>query len=200
MTDYYVGLISGTSTDGIDAVLATIAEDRKVQIDNACSVAYPAPVRRAVEELARTSRTQPIDLQRAGELNVQLGELFAAAAQSAISGTNPDRISGSSTNHARTIPPGSARSTVATAAMRVVTAPPSASTTTTLASVTSVPMPAGSDATSVFGSAPMRGKLGRWPIQLNTAGVAIATSMSRQRERSYVSTAEAKSKTSPAIG
>ncbi len=92
MTDYYVGLISGTSTDGIDAVLATIAEDRKVQIDNACSVAYPAPVRCAVEELARTSRTQPIDLQRAGELNVQLGELFAAAAQSAMSGTNPDRV------------------------------------------------------------------------------------------------------------
>ena len=92
MTDYYVGLISGTSTDGIDAVLADIAEDGKIQIDNACSVAYPAPVRRAVEKLARTSRTQPIDLQRAGELDVQLGELFAAAAQSVMPETNPGRV------------------------------------------------------------------------------------------------------------
>jgi len=92
VTDYYVGLISGTSTDGIDAVLARIADDGKFHIDNACSVPYAARVRRAVEELARTSPTQPVALQRVGELNIQLGELFAGAAHSVMSGMNPNRV------------------------------------------------------------------------------------------------------------
>jgi anhydro-N-acetylmuramic acid kinase len=49
MTEYFVGLMSGTSMDGIDAVLVSFG-DAAVEIHATHSQPYPAPLRDALIE------------------------------------------------------------------------------------------------------------------------------------------------------
>lgn len=91
MTDLYVGLMSGTSMDGIDAVVVSFDES-KVQIHAAHTRPYPQELRNSLFAAIR----QPLDveLDPSGELHRQVGECFRDAALTVIkdSGVNKGRI------------------------------------------------------------------------------------------------------------
>lgn len=80
-----IGLMSGTSVDGIDGVLVALespsaaAESAlRVAIESTVHVDFPAEVRAGVEELI--ARPAAADLDAIGRLHTQLGGLYAAAA------------------------------------------------------------------------------------------------------------------------
>lgn len=85
----YVGLMSGTSMDAIDAALVEIGADIKLLATE--SIPIPAPLQTRLREIARPGLC---DLDRLGELDAELGELFAAAALAAIraAGVSADRV------------------------------------------------------------------------------------------------------------
>jgi len=75
-----VGLISGTSMDGVDAALVEIcgsAERPRVRLLAALTVPYARPVRQRLQRLAAGESTTSGEI---GQLNFLLGELFAEAA------------------------------------------------------------------------------------------------------------------------
>ncbi|NBD26632.1 anhydro-N-acetylmuramic acid kinase [Paenibacillus glycinis] len=82
---YAVGLMSGTSVDGIDAAVIRIAggeSDRSAaQLVAFANTAYPPAVREAIFELFDPARAT---IDRVGRMNVRLGELYAEAALSVI--------------------------------------------------------------------------------------------------------------------
>ncbi|MDH3689810.1 MAG: anhydro-N-acetylmuramic acid kinase [Gammaproteobacteria bacterium] len=82
MTEYYVGLMSGTSADGIDAVLVAIDDKGSTQLIASLHQAYPSEVRNEIDLLRRSENDK---LDRAATLDVVLGKLFASAANSVIS-------------------------------------------------------------------------------------------------------------------
>ncbi|MCC3373279.1 anhydro-N-acetylmuramic acid kinase [Cohnella sp. REN36] len=93
---YAIGLMSGTSVDGIDAALVDIREGtpdgrpqvRLVAFEN---TPYPAEAR---EEIFALFEPGQATVDRLGRLNVWLGELYAAAALSVVktAGLRPDEI------------------------------------------------------------------------------------------------------------
>ncbi|MGH8117899.1 MAG: anhydro-N-acetylmuramic acid kinase [Rhodanobacteraceae bacterium] len=72
----YLGLISGTSADGIDVVLACFAP--RLQIVAARTFTYPEGLRERILALARHDAT--VALTELGRLDVEIGEGFADAA------------------------------------------------------------------------------------------------------------------------
>jgi anhydro-N-acetylmuramic acid kinase len=72
----YLGLISGTSADGIDAALVRFAP--KLDVIAARTFAYPDDLRRRIVALARSDAM--ITLDALGRLDVEIGGCFAAAA------------------------------------------------------------------------------------------------------------------------
>jgi anhydro-N-acetylmuramic acid kinase len=76
-----IGLVSGTSADGIDAALVTIREAEgerlQVQLDHSLTVPYPEPVR----DLLFEAFDDRVSVSRLCILNALLGELFAEAAR-----------------------------------------------------------------------------------------------------------------------
>jgi anhydro-N-acetylmuramic acid kinase len=81
--NYYIGLMSGTSADAIDVVLVNLSEN--IQLVAHHSEPLSAPLRKEIHQLA-TPGDHEID--RAGELDRQLGELFAEAVNSLLSKTD----------------------------------------------------------------------------------------------------------------
>ncbi|MDX1599201.1 MAG: anhydro-N-acetylmuramic acid kinase [Marinobacter sp.] len=75
----WLGLMSGTSMDGIDAVLVSFLADR-IQIHATHSIAYPEDIRQRLIQLSQNHGT-PDEL---GELDHIVGSLFAEAATLAI--------------------------------------------------------------------------------------------------------------------
>jgi len=75
-----IGLISGTSADGIDAVLASFADgsDAAPEIMAATTVAYPQSIRASLQPLLDSG--QVASLAALGELDSAIGDCFAAAA------------------------------------------------------------------------------------------------------------------------
>ena len=71
MPDDYIGLISGTSMDGIDAVLATIADDA-FELRETHVHAYPAELRDALRSL--NMKPDACGLDRLGALDRWVGE------------------------------------------------------------------------------------------------------------------------------
>lgn len=73
---YFIGLMSGTSMDGIDAVLVSFEEDARMRVLGHHSITHPVPLKRRVEALA-SNQGCPSEL---GEIDALLGESFAQCA------------------------------------------------------------------------------------------------------------------------
>ena len=81
MSGLFIGLISGTSADGIDAVLMEFAPAPRITATHFSP--YPDPVRERVLKLS-TGRYAGDPMDEFGGLDVELGELFAAAAMALL--------------------------------------------------------------------------------------------------------------------
>ena len=77
MTEYYVGLMSGTSMDGIDAALVSFGEN-SVRLEATHSHAYPDDLRAALLAEIRKPLSEPID--PGSKLHNAVGLCFADAA------------------------------------------------------------------------------------------------------------------------
>jgi anhydro-N-acetylmuramic acid kinase len=88
MSDYYVGLMSGTSMDGIDAVVVSFGE-HSVDIAATWSQAYPEALRARLLDAIRTPLD--VELDSDGELHRQVGECFRDAALKVIELSGLDR-------------------------------------------------------------------------------------------------------------
>jgi len=73
---HYIGLMSGTSVDGIDAALVSIPVNGQLALLATHQHPFPSAVRDAIQALMQSG---PNELEREGELDVQLGRLFAEA-------------------------------------------------------------------------------------------------------------------------
>ncbi|MBN8429221.1 anhydro-N-acetylmuramic acid kinase [Microbulbifer salipaludis] len=111
MTDLYIGLMSGTSVDCIDAVLVEFSgSGSKLQCKTRAALGHPISqtMREAILALCAPG---PSELDRAGQLDRQLGQEFAAAALALLheAGIEPGAIRaiGSHGQTVRHRPPGS---------------------------------------------------------------------------------------------
>ncbi|HEV2608478.1 MAG TPA: anhydro-N-acetylmuramic acid kinase [Xanthomonadaceae bacterium] len=84
----YLGLISGTSADGIDAALVRF-DDGSAKLALARTYAYPAALRTRVLALAKSRAS--IALNDYGQLDVEIGECFANAALALLREAGIDR-------------------------------------------------------------------------------------------------------------
>jgi anhydro-N-acetylmuramic acid kinase len=76
MPDYYIGLMSGTSMDGIDAALVSF-DQSGVNIAATLETKYPDTLRRALLNAVATPVDQPIE--NLGSIDRQVGECFRDA-------------------------------------------------------------------------------------------------------------------------
>lgn len=83
MPDYYVGLMSGTSLDGIDGVLAAVRGNRLQLIDNV-HLPYPVGLRRRLLALHTSGQDE---LHRAALLANELADLCASAVRKLLART-----------------------------------------------------------------------------------------------------------------
>ncbi len=77
MPAYYIGLMSGTSVDGMDAVLVDLAKDEPVLLA-ARTTDWDSALRNRI--LATLNRPTQVSLDSLGQLDAALGEAFADAA------------------------------------------------------------------------------------------------------------------------
>ena len=83
----YLGLISGTSADGIDAALLRF--EPRLELVGARTTPYPDPLRGRILALATANAAMALDDY--GTLDVEIGERFADAALSLLRETGVDR-------------------------------------------------------------------------------------------------------------
>tara|TARA_B100000989_G_C19531634_1_gene470320 strand:+ start:2812 stop:3915 length:1104 start_codon:yes stop_codon:yes gene_type:complete len=84
MGNYYIGLMSGTSADGIDAVVVEL-DDKHCQLLATHHNAFPHQLH---HNIVRFNTAGNNELNTAGELDVKLGHLFAEAALAVLAKTN----------------------------------------------------------------------------------------------------------------
>jgi anhydro-N-acetylmuramic acid kinase len=78
---HYIGLMSGTSVDGIDAALVTIGEHSDIRLVASHQHHIPDDLRDAIRALMQPDANE---LDREGKLDMQLGALFADAANALL--------------------------------------------------------------------------------------------------------------------
>jgi len=83
---YFIGLISGTSMDGIDCALASFDDERPV-LHATLSYPYDPALRRSLLELCQHPATA---LEKLGETDIAVGEHFAAAVNALLARENLD--------------------------------------------------------------------------------------------------------------
>lgn len=90
MPEYYIGLMSGTSIDAIDVVLAQI-DEQEIKVTAAHTHPIPITIKQAIFDLCQPGENE---IDRMGKLDHQLGSLFAEAANRLIeqSGVDPKQI------------------------------------------------------------------------------------------------------------
>ena len=90
MSDLFLGMISGTSIDGVDAVLAEIG-DNDFRIVGANTTPFPADLHTRLRKLVETPQTS---LRELGALDVAVGRFFAECALGLIasSGLRPEDV------------------------------------------------------------------------------------------------------------
>ena len=76
----YIGIMSGTSLDGVDTALVSI-KDRQIQLLCSDFLGYPDDLK---TEVLAICHGQPTDLKQIGELDHKLGLLYAQAVQSLL--------------------------------------------------------------------------------------------------------------------
>ncbi len=77
----YIGLMSGTSVDGIDAALVSLSAGNQPVLMTTHAHPIDAATRGEIQTLMRDG---PSEIERLGELDMALGELFAEAANAVI--------------------------------------------------------------------------------------------------------------------
>jgi anhydro-N-acetylmuramic acid kinase len=85
---HYIGLMSGTSVDGIDAALVSISTDGKPVLIASRLHPMPPATRSEIQALMRDGANE---IERLGELDMMLGELFAEAVHALIQQTGFDK-------------------------------------------------------------------------------------------------------------
>lgn len=90
MADHYIGLMSGTSLDGIDAVLVCL-DNGQLTLIASHSHTLPAPLRAELLALAHGCDNE---LERMARTDVRLGQVLAEAALSVLdkAGMSPDTV------------------------------------------------------------------------------------------------------------
>ena len=73
---YFIGLMSGTSADGIDAALVRVGDDGDLSLLEVCESRYPETLRHAIFSLQREANCHLNDL---AATNVEVAECFAGA-------------------------------------------------------------------------------------------------------------------------
>lgn len=86
--ELYLGLISGTSADGIDAALVRF--EPRLELLAAKTTPYPAALRERILALAVSNAAMTLDDY--GALDVEIGACFADAALSLLRDTGTDRV------------------------------------------------------------------------------------------------------------
>jgi len=74
----YIGLMSGTSMDGVDAALTDFDGDRPLRVVAFVEMPFPAPLAKTLHAARRHADQLP--LAELGKLDVEVGRTFAAAA------------------------------------------------------------------------------------------------------------------------
>jgi anhydro-N-acetylmuramic acid kinase len=90
MPDLFIGLMSGTSADGIDAALVEI-DAARVRLRHACHSRFPAPLQAGIHALARGNYGDRDAIEWLGALDARLGEAFADAALQIIGEAGVDK-------------------------------------------------------------------------------------------------------------
>ncbi len=88
-TEYFIGLISGTSSDGIDASLVEFDQQQKINVLNTLCLPLPDDVRNNVVDMVTNKTTC---FEKLGELHIKLGKLFAQAANQVCDGFDKSKI------------------------------------------------------------------------------------------------------------
>jgi len=81
-----LGLMSGTSADGIDVALVRVTgrgRNLRARLERFCTFPYPAAVRSAVLRVANANRQPIVSVAEISQLHFLLGELYAEAVQRA---------------------------------------------------------------------------------------------------------------------
>lgn len=87
--ELYIGLMSGTSLDAIDAVLIDFSTDHTPVLISAYSHAIPAGIRTDIEQICQPGADE---INRMGSLDRQIGELFADAAHALLQQANTHAV------------------------------------------------------------------------------------------------------------
>ncbi|MDX1517072.1 MAG: anhydro-N-acetylmuramic acid kinase [Woeseiaceae bacterium] len=86
--DYYIGLMSGTSMDGVDAVLAAFGE-QTVTLAGTCKRDYPDELRQRLRQTVTEPQRATAD--ELGTLDAWVGQCFSAAARTLMSRAGVDK-------------------------------------------------------------------------------------------------------------